>query len=157
MKTAIAIIILTLFSAVGASAQSSVNDPFTFQKACRAQSFVVLHETRDIWLADSNNHIGFASVTSRFDSTTGICYARTDFVIIVKNGTQHDGVITSTTVQDAFGGTSYAADLWLNTQGKQAWEVPNLTTCSIKLRGHTEITCKTNEEFMAIIDRDFGL
>jgi hypothetical protein len=156
MKSLIAVITLLIFAGL-AQAQSAPASPFALQKACHTQSLVVLRENRTIWLADSTNRLGMESVTSRFDPSTGICYARTDFVLIVKNGKPHDGVLTSTTIQDAFGGTAYAGNLWLNAEGKQAWEVPNLTLCSVQPRGQKEVLCKTTEEFMALVNKDFGL
>lgn len=126
------------------------------QEACRAQANTVLREQRNQW-ASPTYVIALSHVTSRFDAPTGTCYARTDFIISVKNKDGHDGVVLTTDLQDAFGGTVYASNMWDNSEGKKAWEVPYLIFCSVKPRGQAEITCKTTDEFMALLDKDFGL
>ena len=146
-----------------AATQSAQNAPANVpptidqQLACRAQANTVLQQERTQWASPGEYLIAFSGVTSRFDASTGTCYARTDFVISVKNKNGPDGVILTTGIQDAFGGTSYASDIWDNSQGKQASEISGPILCSVKLRGHAEITCKTTDEFMALVDKDFGL
>ena len=104
------------------------------QVACRAQANTVLQDQRQQW-ASPGYLMAEKSVTSRFDASTGTCYARTDFIVSVKNKNGPDGVIDTTTVQDAFGGTIYAGNTWDNSEGKKFWEVPNLLLCSVKPPG----------------------
>jgi hypothetical protein len=152
----LAILILAVVLTGLASAQNAPAPTITQQRACRAQANTVLQEERKQW-ASPGHLIAFSNVTSRFEASTGTCYARTDFIISVKNKNGTDGVILTTTVQDAFGGTIYASNMWDNSQGKKFWEVPDLTICSVKPRGQAEVICKTTDEFMALIDKDFGL
>lgn len=69
----------------------------------------------------------------------------------------HDGVILTTTVQDAVGGTLYASYVWDNSAGKKFWEVPDPTECSVRPHGHAEIICGTEDEFNALVDKNFEL
>ena len=60
------------------------------------------------------------------------------------------------TVSDAFEGRGYASYVWVNAENKKYWEVAPMT-CVAYPRGQTEITCKSSDEFDALVDKYFGI
>jgi hypothetical protein len=80
-----------------------------------------------------------------------VCYVWVRWSKIEKNKASF-----ADTISDAFEGRIYASYIWMNLEGKKAWEVAP-TMCSVKPRGQSEITCKSEDEFVSLVDKYFGI
>jgi len=94
-----------------------------------------------------------ASYVDHYDAKVNICY-----VAIVRNDTfdRNQKITYSTDVFDAFEGTSYATYTQLSDNIRSGIEVkPPL--CHVEPRGHSQIICKSEDEFDGLIEEYFGL
>jgi hypothetical protein len=93
----------------------------------------------------------FSDYTSHYDAVANVCYVRI-------NTTSASKKVASNieTVFDAFEGRGYASYIWVNAENKKYWEVAP-KTCVVYPRGQPEITCKSSEEFKALVDKYFGI
>jgi hypothetical protein len=90
--------------------------------------------------------------TSHYDARANVCYMMVHVVMVDKG----KSVSVSDTVTDAFEGRAYASYMWINSEGKPYQEVAP-TDCSVKPRGQPSITCRSFEEFEALVDEYFGI
>jgi hypothetical protein len=94
-----------------------------------------------------------ASYVDHYDAKANICY-----VAIVRNDTfdRNQKITYSTDVFDAFEGTSYATYTQLSDNIRSGIEVkPPL--CYVEPRRHSQIICKSEDEFDGLIEEYFGL
>ena len=93
-----------------------------------------------------------ASYVDHYDASAQICY-----VAIVRNTPTGKNLAYSTGVFDAFEGTSYAAYTQSSDNIRGGIEIKPPLWCSVKPRGHSQIICKSEDEFDGLIEEYFGL
>src|SRR6266853_5341736 len=132
-------------------AAAQKNESLDEQKKCDAQASKVYHEGRALEGHHGEDSTGMNGYTSHFDPATNICYVWVRWAKIDKKGPTF-----ADNISDAFEGRLYASYMWMNLEGKKSWEVtPSI--CSVKPRKQEEITCKTEEEFVSLVDKYFGI
>jgi hypothetical protein len=133
------------------TAQTPQRATLAQQKTCDAQASKQFHDGRKLDGHLKEDPSGLNGYTSHFDPSVNVCYVWVRWGKIDKNGASF-----ADTISDAFEGRIYASYMWINLQGKQAAEVTP-TICSVKPRGQDEITCKSEEEFVRLVDKYFGI
>jgi len=95
-----------------------------------------------------------ASYVDHYDAKANVCYVA---VVRYDPFDGHEkGITYSTTVFDAFEGTSYADYIQLSDNIRAGIEVkPPL--CSVEPRGQSKIICKSEDEFDGLLEKYFGL
>jgi hypothetical protein len=93
-----------------------------------------------------------ASYFDHYDASAQICY-----VAIVRNTPTGKNLAYSTGVFDAFEGTSYAAYTQSSDNIRGGVEIKPPLWCSVEPRGHSQIICKSEDEFDGLIEEYFGL
>ncbi len=144
------IIFVLLMFAVPGIARAQKNASLDEQKKCDAQASKVYHEGRARDGFHGEDSTGMNGYTSHFDPATNICY------VWVRYSKIDDKTITfADAISDAFEGRLYGSYLWFNP-GKKAWEVEP-TECWVKPRKQDKITCKAQDEFDSLVDKNFGI
>jgi len=95
-----------------------------------------------------------ASYVDHYDAKANICY-----VAIVRNDPfdGHRKMTYSTDVFDAFEGTNYAAYVQSSDNIRAGIEIKPPLSCSVEPRGQSKIICKSEDEFVGLIEKHFGL
>jgi len=89
--------------------------------------------------------------TSHYDARANVC-----FVMVHTVSATGTSVSDTELVFDAFERRGYASYVWVNAGKKKYWEVAPMT-CVVYPRGQPEITCKSSDEFDALVDKYFGI
>jgi hypothetical protein len=150
MNKTITVVILGLMFCMPISAQQP-RATLAKQNMCDAQASKVFHKGWKLEGHFKEDPSGMNGYTSHFDPSANVCYVWVRWGKIDKGG-----VSFADTISDAFEGRIYASYIWVNLKGKKYWEVTP-TLCSVKPRGQDEITCKSEEEFVSLVDKYFGI
>lgn len=96
--------------------------------------------------------------TSHYDLKTRSCLILTHSVSSSTRKEKDDTVTVGMVLYDVMEGRTFANYLWMNdlNTGKKYWEVAPIM-CSVHPRGQDEITCKSEDEFKALIDKYFDV
>jgi hypothetical protein len=104
---------------------------------------------------DANTKPITSDYSSHYDPKIGACYILTRSVDMLTSKTKNDTVSIGMVLYDVIEGRTFANYLWINT-GKKYWEV-SPTMCSVHPRGQDEITCTSEDQFKALIDKYFDV
>jgi len=146
MKSIIAVLFLML-GTLAAVGQDTPHAPLEQQKMCDVQAGKFFHE---YWRREKGD-IRLDN-TSHFDPRMNICY----ILVIHKTITSYGSPSNSMAVFDAFEGREYASYIWINSEHKKFWEVkPGM--CEVDPQEHDTIYCKSEAEFLRLVDKYFGI
>jgi|SRR5579862_1677852 len=149
MKLRLLALAASILLATTAGAQKNAN--LDEQKKCDAQANKVYHQSRELDGHHTEDSTGMNYYTSHFDPSLNSCYVWIRWAKMDK-----DGFAFANTVEDAFEGRVYASFMWMNLNGKKAWEVKPIE-CWVKPRKQEKISCESEDDFDKLVEKNFGI
>jgi hypothetical protein len=128
--------------------------PLTEQRQC---ADAAKREFNSIPKTPSTKEVS-SEFTSHYDPKTRTCLILTHSVSMITKRQKDDTVVIGMVLYDVIEGRTFANYMWMNdvNTGKKYWEVAP-TFCSVKPRGQDEITCTSEDQFKALIDKYFDV